>query len=73
MDFVIYGYMVALRDGRRTYLEYSLDEQPGESAEKILILPVPEGRRFPELRGLDPTSWSDDVANLNEGLGSHRD
>lgn len=44
-----HGYVVALADGRRLYLEYTVDDTAGEMAEEIAIEPMAAGMERPDL------------------------
>jgi hypothetical protein len=74
-NFVTYGYVVALRDGRRTYLQYDFGEWPREDGdgveviEKVEVLPMGD-ERYPSLQGIDRLGWSDDVHDINRHLAS---
>jgi len=65
-DFTSMGFVLALRDGRRAYLEYFLDF--AEDEEEIDVQPMGDERR-PVLEG-DGVQWVDDVGELNRLLMS---
>jgi hypothetical protein len=44
-----HGYVVALADGRRVYLEYTTDDTVGEMTEEIDIEPLAPGMERPDL------------------------
>jgi hypothetical protein len=46
---VSHGYVVALADGRRIYLEYTMDDTAGEMVEEIAVEPLAAGMERPDL------------------------
>jgi hypothetical protein len=64
-----HGFVVALRDGRRVYLQLVVDEHgEDEAGVELQILPM-TGERYPELKG-GGFVWSDETRQLNELLNS---
>ena len=46
---VSHGYVVALADGQRVYLEYTMDDSEGETSEEIALEPLAPGMERPDL------------------------
>jgi hypothetical protein len=49
LDHATFGWVVALRDGRRLYLEYTLEDPEAGRPEDFQMTALPEGRLHPEL------------------------
>ena len=64
-----HGFVLALRDGRRVYLQLVVDEYgEDEAGVELQILPM-RGERYPELKG-GGFVWDDDTRQLNGVLTS---
>ena len=46
---ISHGYVVALADGQRVYLEYTMEDIAGETDEEIAIEPLAPGMERPDL------------------------
>lgn len=67
LDSTAHGFVLALRTGRRCYLQYVM--APGdndEPVEDVEFLPM-DNERYPDLRG-GGIWWNDDVHELNSLL-----
>jgi hypothetical protein len=67
LDSTSHGFVIALEDGRRCYLQYVM--APGDNddiVEDVETLPMGD-ERYPDLKG-GGICWSDDVRNLNQLL-----
>ncbi len=52
----LFGWVVVMVDGRRLYIEYSVDEA-SEPAEDLQVILVPEGKMYPALERLARVAW----------------
>jgi hypothetical protein len=67
LDSTSHGFVLALHDGRRFYLQYVM--APGgddDVSEDVTLLPMKD-ERYPQLKGGE-LPWEDDVERLNELL-----
>ena len=70
-DWISCGYIVALRSGRRAYLQYDFGEHLREDdsvelVEQVDLLPI-AAERAPRLQG-GGIKWTDEVQHINEHL-----
>ncbi len=65
-DSVAHGFVLALRDGRRLYLQYIAAYEGNDVDEDVQTLPMHE-ERYPLLEGGDMV-WDDDVEDLTRLL-----
>lgn len=70
-DWISCGYIVALRSGRRAYLQYDFGEHLREDdsvelVEQVDVLPI-AAERAPRLQG-GGIKWTNDVQHINEYL-----
>jgi len=63
-----HGFVVALADRRRVYLQLIVDHSQDEPSEELQILPMGD-ERYPQLEG-GGIEWCDDVQVLNQLLRS---
>jgi hypothetical protein len=64
MDDATFGWVVALSDGRRLYLEYTLDDAEAGRPEDLKMTALQDGRAYPELdRGADVHWYAPDHIN----------
>jgi hypothetical protein len=61
---ISHGFVLALRDGQRAYLQYVSDDE----AEDVQLLPM-ANERYPALRG-GRFIWTDDVGDMNRFLNA---
>jgi hypothetical protein len=70
-DWISCGYIVALRSGRRAYLQYDFGEHLREDdsvelVEQVDLLPI-AAERAPRLQG-GGIKWTDEVQHINDHL-----
>jgi hypothetical protein len=67
-----FGWVVALRDGRRLYLEYTLSDiegdVEGEPEEELMIAPLAAGQEYPVLNDSTGVFWYR-PDHINDHLG----
>ena len=67
LDSTSHGFVLALHDGRRCYLQYVMaPDGDDDISEDVALLPMKD-ERYPQLKGGE-LSWADDVERLNELL-----
>jgi hypothetical protein len=49
MDDASFGWVVALSDGRRFYLEYTMEDAEAGRPEEVQVSVLPDGLTYPEL------------------------
>jgi len=71
MDDATFGWVVALSDGRRLYLEYTMDDAEAGRPEDLNVATLQDGQTYPELdRGADVQWYAPD--HINAYLGRAR-
>ncbi|MBS0219628.1 MAG: hypothetical protein JSR91_02695 [Proteobacteria bacterium] len=73
-DWTSCGYVVALRDGRRIYMQYHFgerlreDDDGADLIERVELMPL-EDDGYPQLPGIG-IEWDDDLDHINEHLAA---
>jgi hypothetical protein len=67
-DLGSFGWVVAMRDGRRLYLEYTVDDTKDERPEDLSVTPLGEGQDYPDLENSAGVYWHR-PDHINEHLG----
>jgi hypothetical protein len=57
MDHTTFGWVVALRDGRRLYLEYTMDDAEAGRPEDLHVTALQDSQAYPELERWEPVHW----------------
>jgi hypothetical protein len=69
LDDATFGWVVAMRDGRRFYLEYTMEDAEAGRPEEFQVSALPDGRTYPELdRALGVHWYTPDHINKHLGL-----
>jgi hypothetical protein len=68
MDHTTFGWVVALCDGRRFYLEYTMDDAEAGRPEDLQMASLPGGQTYPELDGGAGVHWYP-PDHINDYLG----
>jgi hypothetical protein len=66
-----HGWVLALKNGRRVYVEYTLDEGGARFAEELEMMDLRPGQTYPELEDNTRVFWYR-PDNLNRHLGLRR-
>jgi len=69
LDDATFGWVVAIRDGRRFYLEYTMEDAEAGRPEEFQVSALPDGRTYPELDRAPGVHWyTPDHINKHLGL-----
>jgi hypothetical protein len=71
MDDAAFGWVVTLRDGRRLYLEYTMEDPDAGRPEDFQLMALPDGRARPELDLGTEVQWYV-PDHINDYLGRAR-
>lgn len=66
LDHATFGWVVALRDGHRFYLEYTMDDAEAGRPEDMSVAALPDGQVHPALE--NEVHWYEPV-HINRHLG----
>jgi hypothetical protein len=67
-DLASFGWVVAMRNGRRLYLEYTIDDTEKGRPEDLSVTTLAEGQTYPELDDNAGGYWYQPT-RINEHLG----
>jgi hypothetical protein len=68
-DLGSFGWVIATRDGRRLYLEYTIDDSEDGRPEDLCITPLAEGQTYPDMDNSAGVYWyRPDYINEHLGL-----